>query len=69
MFSLKEAISSTPQHPKSLRDNKLKRAGGELHPNQLMSAAMNRDDGHDKAFTVRADAASPECRGSVFFAC
>jgi hypothetical protein len=33
MFSLKEAISSTPQPPKSLRDNKLKRAGGELRPN------------------------------------
>jgi hypothetical protein len=32
MFSLKEAISSTPQHPKSLRDNKFKRAGGELRP-------------------------------------
>src|SRR3954468_4622913 len=32
MFSLKEAISSTPRRPKSLRDNKLKRAGGELRP-------------------------------------
>jgi 5-methylcytosine-specific restriction endonuclease McrA len=32
MFSLKEAISATPQHPKSLWDNKLKRAGGELRP-------------------------------------
>jgi hypothetical protein len=32
MFSLKEAISSTPQHPKSLRDNKLEEAGGELRP-------------------------------------
>ena len=35
--------------------------------NQLLSAAMNRDDGHDEAFTVRADAASPECQGSVIF--
>jgi hypothetical protein len=34
MFSLKEAISSTSQHPKSLRDNKLKRAGGEFRPNK-----------------------------------
>ena len=37
--------------------------------NQLMSTAMNRDDGQDKTFTVRADAVSPECQGSVFFAC
>jgi hypothetical protein len=35
MFSLKEAISSTPQYPKSLCDNKLKIAGGELRPNQI----------------------------------
>ena len=34
MFSLKEAIISTPWHPKSLRDNKLERAGGELRPNE-----------------------------------
>jgi transposase len=37
--------------------------------NQHLSAFVNRDDGQDKTFTVRADAASPECRGSVFFAC
>jgi hypothetical protein len=37
--------------------------------NQLMSATANRDDGQDKTFTVRADATSLECRGSVFFAC
>jgi transposase len=35
--------------------------------NQLLNTAANRDDGQDKTFTVRADAASPECRGSVFF--
>jgi hypothetical protein len=37
--------------------------------NQLLSTAVNRNDGPDKAFTIRADAASPECRGSVIFAC
>jgi hypothetical protein len=37
--------------------------------NQLLPAFVNRDDGPDNTFTVRADAASPECRGSVFFAC
>ena len=37
--------------------------------NQLLPAFVNRDDGSDKTFTVRADAASPECQGSVFFAC
>jgi transposase len=36
--------------------------------NQHLPASVNRDDGQDKTFTVRADAASPECRGSVFFA-
>ena len=37
--------------------------------NQLLPAFVNRDDGSDKTFTVRADASSPECQGSVFFAC
>jgi transposase len=37
--------------------------------NQHLPASVNRDDGQDKTFTVRADAASPECQGSVFFAC
>src|SRR5262245_2132623 len=32
MFSLKEAISSTPQHPNPLPDNNLEKAGGELRP-------------------------------------
>jgi hypothetical protein len=35
MFSLKEAIISTPYQPKSLRDNKLERAAGELHPKEI----------------------------------
>jgi hypothetical protein len=37
--------------------------------NQLLNTAVNRDDAQDKTFTVRADTPSPECRGSVFFAC
>jgi hypothetical protein len=37
--------------------------------NQLLPTAVNRDDGEDKTFTVRADAALPECQGSVIFAC
>jgi hypothetical protein len=36
--------------------------------NQLLNDPENRDDGPDKAFTVRADTASPECQGSVVFA-
>jgi transposase len=37
--------------------------------NQFLSGPVNQDDSHDKVFTVRADVASPECPGSVFFAC
>jgi transposase len=37
--------------------------------NQHLPAFVNRDDGQDNTFIARADAASPECRGSVFFAC
>jgi transposase len=37
--------------------------------NQFLPSAVNRDDGPDKTFTIRADAASPECQGGVIFAC
>jgi hypothetical protein len=37
--------------------------------NQLLNDPEDRDGGSDKALTVRADAAAPECQGSVIFAC
>ena len=37
--------------------------------NQHLPAFVSRDDGQDKTFIARADAAATECRGSVFFAC
>jgi hypothetical protein len=37
--------------------------------NQHLPAFVSRDDSQDKTFIACAGAASPECRGSVFFAC
>jgi hypothetical protein len=64
MFSLKEAISSTPQHPKSLPNNKLVRAGGELRPldfdlpgeqaiRELFTASMITQNDASEPFQVR----------------
>lgn len=57
------ASDSTPASPVHVPLPDLKRF------NQLLPTAVNRDDGEDKTFTVRADAALPECQGSVIFAC